>query len=541
MLAGELYVSIRGDHSQLKKDLRNLPASHRGPVGNSGKGLGKLFGVSMAAGLAPALIAGITAAAGAAAAAVAAIGIGKFVAAASNAEESASKFGFVFASQANETNAALDEMASRIRRGRIELKEMASQFGSLLGPTGMDDKKVSSMSVKLTELASDLASFYNTSDAQATKAIFSGLVGETEAMRRYGVQLNATRIEQEAINSGLATSARNLTPAAKMQAIYNLMLKDTAQAQGDAQRTGGSFANSFRNLQGLFTDIAAQIGQVFLPSAKVLVNFLSEMLLGVRDGTTDLAAFGEGMAESLKKGITWFRELFKNVDGTKTKLGEFVEGTRDFLGSFFTNFQLAWKMVVAGAQLSLITIYDGFVFTFKNIGSVLMQAIKLWLGNLKAFGKEAWNVLSGKKNIYEAMADITKDRMEAYDRARAKFTEEFAKNGMSKEARMLQEEINRIRDEMDKEKEKRKGEKKEAKESERPDIDPGAGKKGARVSQVGIAELYNRLQSSLAENSVQKSIQNATEKTAKGVEDQTQILLSMNSKFKAWPQQGVAP
>ena len=52
---------------------------------------------------------------------------------------------------------------------------------------------------KLTELGADLASFYNTDVSAALDAIRSGIVGESEPLRRYGVLLSETRVQAKAL------------------------------------------------------------------------------------------------------------------------------------------------------------------------------------------------------------------------------------------------------------------------------------------------------------------------------------------------------
>ena len=59
------------------------------------------------------------------------------------------------------------------------------------------------MSLKLVELAADLASFNNTSPEDALLALRSGLSGETEPLKRYGIAINDARLKQEALNQGI--------------------------------------------------------------------------------------------------------------------------------------------------------------------------------------------------------------------------------------------------------------------------------------------------------------------------------------------------
>jgi hypothetical protein len=142
------------------------------------------------------------------------------------------------------------------------------------------------MSMTLTELASDLASFNNTSVQEAIEALRSGLSGETEPLKRYGVALTDARLKQEALGLGLISDVKKpLDAAAKSQAAYSLIMKDTALAQGDFARTSDSYANSMRTLQATVTDAAAKIGGAILP-------MLAKIVKGVADGIDWLDKLG---------------------------------------------------------------------------------------------------------------------------------------------------------------------------------------------------------------------------------------------------------
>jgi hypothetical protein len=77
------------------------------------------------------------------------------------------------------------------------------------------------MSTKFVGLASDLASFNNTDPAQALDALRSGLTGETEPLKQYGINLNDAALKQEALRLGLDASGPTLSASAKAQAAYS--------------------------------------------------------------------------------------------------------------------------------------------------------------------------------------------------------------------------------------------------------------------------------------------------------------------------------
>ena len=102
------------------------------------------------------------------------------------------------------------------------------------------------MSEQLLRLGADLASFNNLEVGDALDKLRSGLTGEAEPLRELGVLLSEDAVQAEALASGLAESTKAITEADKVQARYNLILKQTATAQGDFARTSTGLANAQR-------------------------------------------------------------------------------------------------------------------------------------------------------------------------------------------------------------------------------------------------------------------------------------------------------
>jgi hypothetical protein len=120
-----------------------------------------------------------------------------------------------------------------------------------------------------------MASFNNTSIDDAILALRSGLSGETEPLKRFGVALNDVRLKEQAMSMGLIkTSTGPLPIAAKAQAAYALILHDTTLAQGDYARTADGAANTMRSLAAEFQNAKVAVGNALLPAFKALLSVL---------------------------------------------------------------------------------------------------------------------------------------------------------------------------------------------------------------------------------------------------------------------------
>lgn len=126
------------------------------------------------------------------------------------------------------------------------------------------------------QLASDMASFFNTSPQEALEAISSAYEGITRPIRGYNILLDENSIKQQAVQMGLIGANDDLSQQARILAVNALIMKQTTEAQGDFARTADGLANSQRILTAQFQNAAAQLGAQLLPYAIQLVHWLSQ-------------------------------------------------------------------------------------------------------------------------------------------------------------------------------------------------------------------------------------------------------------------------
>jgi hypothetical protein len=263
------FVSDIGDATtgigKVAKSFTNLSQQMEKGVAKSLKNLIPSFKTMAIAG---------TAAAGAVAAASF-----KLVQQASNLEESQTKVNTVFKNSAFIVDNFAKTSASSFGITKQAALEAAGTFGNLIQAFGIGEGQAANMSVTLLALAADLASFNNTPIEEAIVALRSGLSGEAEPLKRFGVAINDVRLKQEALNMGLYDGKGALDITAKTQAAYALILKDTNLAQGDFARTSDGFANQMRILQASLSDAATEVGLVLLPYFKDFVNFINNNIV----------------------------------------------------------------------------------------------------------------------------------------------------------------------------------------------------------------------------------------------------------------------
>lgn len=190
----------------------------------------------------------------------------------SDLEEFWSKFNVVFNWIEWQATQIFDELADNVWRSRLDIKKFWSDLWDVLKPLWFTTEEALKLSKWMTELAIDVASFNNVSDPQVINAFRSALTWEREALKSLGIVISETDVKQEAYNSWITTAWKELTKTQKALATYNLLLKNSEDAQWDAIRTWDSFSNQLKRLQWRLKDVWAELWSKILPLFTKLIE-----------------------------------------------------------------------------------------------------------------------------------------------------------------------------------------------------------------------------------------------------------------------------
>lgn len=189
----------------------------------------------------------------------------QFIDAASDLNETVSKSRVVFGDMSKSVEDMGNSAASSMGMSKNAAIGAAATYGNLFVSMGLSQQKSAEMSMTMVQLAADFASFNNVGTDVALEKIRAGLVGESEPLKAFGVNINEAALKQEALNLKLWNGKGTLDAATKAQAAYSLILKQSATAQGDFARTADGVANKQRINQARIEDLTASIGKGLLP------------------------------------------------------------------------------------------------------------------------------------------------------------------------------------------------------------------------------------------------------------------------------------
>lgn len=247
---------------------------------------------------------------------------------ASGVEEMRAKSSVVFGQFAGEVRDALGQFGDEVGRSTFELEGMASSIQDTFVPMGFARGEAAKLSVELTKLAVDVASFNNASDTETMAAFQSALVGNHETVRRFGIVITEATLQQELYRMGVKENAQDVDNATKVQARMNLILAGTTDAHGDAARTSDSFANSSKALNAALEELMVAVVMPLLPALTDMVQGFTDATTSTQEFLTFLGLIGDG-ADTAAGRLKLVSELTAEIADAEVKLRKLEQDALD--------------------------------------------------------------------------------------------------------------------------------------------------------------------------------------------------------------------
>jgi hypothetical protein len=296
-----------------------------------------------------------------------AVGLGKSVKVASDLSESVNAINVAFGSSAKGILDFGKTAATTLGVSSVDFNNAAVRFSAFADRIVGAGNDASGFVAEISTRAADFASVFNIEVAEALGVFQSGLAGEAEPLKRFGINLLDSEVKAFAMANGIGEVGRQLTETEKVQARYGLLMEATAKTQGDFANTSGGLANGMRILKAQITDTQAEIGNALLP-------VLEEILPIVQ---TLVGEFGDKLKVAVA-AVDWTSFITSIVD-TITFLVTHIETiTKVVTALFLLNTAYNVAKVAAGLINVATTILGNtFVITAGKIG-LATGAVKLF-------------------------------------------------------------------------------------------------------------------------------------------------------------------
>lgn len=294
------------------------------------------------------------------------------------------------------------------------------QFRKMAGAFGMTGKDALDFSEKWTKLTMDVSAFNDIPIDEATERMMSGLRGEADAVEKLGIFMGNTQLQAEMLNEGLKGQYSDLNATQKMTVLYNLAMKQTAQANGQAAREAVSYQNALANLKQSFKDLSEQFYMAVQPAVLDYMKQLNDLTDKLKTLTPEQMRFYANIAKwlviippivmYLGATVEGFGRLFKILSGT----GKFIGKALAELPYLGTRLGLLWLSVtetsvkiykaftgLAGGVVKALRVISSAVFSTTGlivaiiigIAVAVYFIIKYW-DQISAWTIKTWGIIS---------------------------------------------------------------------------------------------------------------------------------------------------
>ena len=370
-------------------------------VGSKAKGLGSTFAsVGKIAG-------GFLAANVIAAGAQKVVGfIGESISAASDLEQSIGGVNSVFGDSAQSIFDWGQTAAKAAGLSKQQFNSLAAPLGAMLKNAGVEN--FSQEVIKLTQLGADLAATFGGSVEEAMTAVTAAFRGETDPIERYGVSMNAARVEAEALAMTGKKLASELTDQEKAMARLSLITQQTADAQGQFARETDTAAGKAAISAAKWENLQATLGEKMLPiqvkltEAKIkLADVLATKVIPYLEAL--YAKHWPAVAKVIQDVVAvveeWWPKLQPILEMVATHVKTQIEGMIQ-----------AWQgiiQIVTGVVGTIKAVFEGdWAAAWENMKLIAEGALNLLVGTIKRiFGSLATELYDIGKTIIQGLID----------------------------------------------------------------------------------------------------------------------------------------
>ncbi|MBI9042929.1 MAG: hypothetical protein JEZ06_00500 [Anaerolineaceae bacterium] len=310
---------------------------------------------------------------------------------ASDLEETRNKSDVVFGEMTDQVRAWSDQSIDLMGMSENSALSYASTYGSILKNMGMAAEETSDMSMSLTQLTADYASFHNLEPGAAFEKIKAGMVGSSEPLIGLGKDLRVAAVEQYAFSNGIASVGEKLDNQQLALARYGQLLSQSGDEMGDFVRTSDGLANSSRTFKEQLEDTMASFGEILIPTvtsflqaATPILKWLNDLPEGAKKGIVNMLLFAAALGPVIKgiglisMGAGKIAGLF-GTGGTLASVGTWFSGLAGSVSGATgaLSGMLGAAGAVLGPVLALVAAVGGLIIVIKLFGAEAWESVKM--------------------------------------------------------------------------------------------------------------------------------------------------------------------
>lgn len=258
--------------------------------------------------------------------------------------ETASKFSTTFGAAKKQVDDFISSWGLMAGLTRTQARDMSATMGAIAQGMGATQQASAALSEEVLRLAGDLTSFHNIPIEEAIRALRSGMTGEMEPLKRFGIILRATDVDARALAIAIKDGRSELTELDRVMARVQIAYEQAGVAVGDLERTQDSQQNQSRRSAAAFQQVKESMAALLVEGFAAVPVFedmgsglegLSTWIDNNEESVRDLGTtFGHvasaviGAASAFAGFISWLERVETAVDRWIARYGPTAAGRR---------------------------------------------------------------------------------------------------------------------------------------------------------------------------------------------------------------------
>lgn len=179
-------------------------------------------------------------------------------------------------------SAFVDQMAEVYGMDPSNLLRYAGNFYQLSDAIGASEEASSALALSLTKAGNDLSSLFNVPIETVINDLSSGMMGMSRAVKKYGMDIRATTLQQTALSLGITESVSSMSEANLQGLRFITMMRQGANASGDFANTIESPANQLKIFKEQITQLGRAIGNFFVQPLATAIAYINGFVMALR-------------------------------------------------------------------------------------------------------------------------------------------------------------------------------------------------------------------------------------------------------------------
>lgn len=217
-----------------------------------------------------------------------------------------------------------------------EITQYASQLASITNSLGQTGEVTTAISKSMTMLAGDISSLFNVDFSTVANNLQSGLIGQSRALYKYGIDITNATLQTYAYRYGIEKAVSEMSQAEKQQLRLLAILDQSKVSWGDLANTINSPSNMIRQFTNNVKEAGMVLGQLFIPVLQKVLPVINGVVIAIKRLLVsvanllgikiDFSSFGQGVSgynEDLEDTADALDKVGKSAKNAKSGVREF--------------------------------------------------------------------------------------------------------------------------------------------------------------------------------------------------------------------------